>query len=120
MRVAVWRGIRIDAGNNVLTAKVTGEDGALVETLTHNVYVAGAPMTAQFLKDQSVLLADGVTRPRIAVRMTDRNGKPIQHGAVGDFSVTDPYRPAVEVDAQQANQLSGLERAAAGMACPWR
>ncbi|MEQ1538978.1 MAG: hypothetical protein ABL928_08635 [Sphingorhabdus sp.] len=111
MRAAVWRGIPLDAGNNVLTAKVTGEDGALVETLTQNVYVAGAPMTAQFLKDQSVLLADGVTRPRIAVRMTDRNGKPIQHGAVGDFSVTDPYRPAVEVDAQQANQLSGLERA---------
>ena len=111
MRAAVWRGVIIDAGNNVLSAKVTGEDGTLVETLTQNIYVAGAPMTAQFLKDQSLLLADGVTRPRIAVRMTDRNGKPIQHGAVGDFSVTDPYRPAVEVDAQQANQLSGLERA---------
>ena len=111
MRAAVWRGIALEAGNNVLSAKITSEDGALIETLTQNVYVAGAPMTAQFLKDQSVLLADGVTRPRIAVRMTDRNGKPIQHGAVGDFSVTDPYRPAVEIDAQQANQLSGLERA---------
>ena len=111
IRASVWRGILIDAGNNVLTAKVTGEDGAVVETLTQNVYVAGAPMNAQFLKDQSVLLADGVTRPRIAVRLTDRNGKPIQHGAVGDFSVTDPYRPAVEIDAQQASQLSGLERA---------
>ena len=111
MRAAVWRGIALDAGNNVLTAKVTGEDGTLVETLTQTVYVASAPMNAQFLKDQSVLLADGVTRPRIAVRLTDRNGKPIQHSAVGDFTVADPYRPAVEVDAQQANQLSGLERA---------
>jgi uncharacterized repeat protein (TIGR01451 family) len=111
MRASVWRGVIIEAGNNVLSAKVTGEDGAIVQTLVQNIYVAGAPMTAQFLKDQSILLADGVTRPRIAVRMTDRNGKPIQHGAVGDFSVTDPYRPAVEVDAQQANQLSGLERA---------
>ena len=111
MRASVWRGVIIDAGNNLLTAKITGENGAIVETLTQNLYVASAPMNAQFLKDQSVLLADGVTRPRIAVRLTDRNGKPIQHSAVGDFSVTDPYRPAVEVDAQQANQLSGLERA---------
>ncbi|MFN5823875.1 MAG: hypothetical protein ACK44T_07605, partial [Sphingomonadales bacterium] len=39
-------------------------------------------------------------------------GKPIQPDAVGAFSVSDPYRPAVEIDAQQANQLSGLERAA--------
>lgn len=112
MRVAVWRGITIDEGTNVLTAKVTDSEGNLVETLTQSVYVASAPMNAQFLKDNSVLVADGVTRPRIAVRLTDRNGKPIQHSAVGDFSIADPYRPAVEIDAQQANQLSGLERAA--------
>ena len=112
MRVAVWRAIGLDEGNNLLKAVVTDEDGAVVETLTQSVYVATSPMNAQFLKDQSVLLADGVTRPRIAVRLTDRNGKPIQHGSVGDFGLTDPYRAAIDVDAQQASQLSGLERAA--------
>jgi uncharacterized repeat protein (TIGR01451 family) len=111
IRVGIWRSITLDQGNNVLTAKISDENGNPVETLTQTVYVASAPINAQFLKDKSVLVADGVTRPRIAVRLTDRNGKPIQHGSVGDFSVTDPYRPAVEVDAQQANQLSGLERA---------
>ena len=64
-------------------------------------------MAAQFVKDQSVLVADGLTRPRIAVRLTDRTGRPIPHGAVGEFSITAPYRPAVEVDAEQAAQLSG-------------
>jgi uncharacterized repeat protein (TIGR01451 family) len=112
LSASIWRAITIEEGNNVLTAKIIDNNGQLVETLTHNVYVATAPMNAQFLKDKSVLVADGVTRPRIAVRMTDRNGKPIQHSSVGDFSVTDPYRPAVEIDAQQAAQLSGLERAA--------
>ncbi len=111
MRAAIWRGVLLEEGNNVLTAKIVDQEGNIVETATQNVYVARAPMNAQLLKDQSVLLADGVTRPRIAVRLTDRNGKPIQHSAVGDFSVTEPYRPAVEVDAQQANQLAGLERA---------
>lgn len=112
MRVAIWRGVGIHEGNNRLVAKVTDSDGNLIETVEHDVYYANAPINAQLVKDKSVLLADGVTRPRIAVRLTDRKGKPIPHGAVGDFQVTDPYRPAVEIDAQQASQLSGLERAA--------
>jgi uncharacterized repeat protein (TIGR01451 family) len=112
IRASVWRGLVVDEGNNVLTAKITDETGKLMETATQDLYVATAPINAQFLKDKSILVADGVTRPRIAVRLTDRNGKPIQHSSVGDFGLTDPYRPAIEVDAQQAAQLSGLERAA--------
>ena len=110
--VANWRGVGIEDGTNTLTAKIKDAAGAVVETIERSVYFAHAPMKAQFLKEQSVLVADGVTRPRIAVRLTDRMGKPIQHGSVGEFSVTEPYRPAVEVDAEQARQLSGLERAA--------
>ncbi|MGL5837677.1 MAG: hypothetical protein ACRCY3_04165 [Sphingorhabdus sp.] len=111
-RVAIWRGVGLDDGNNRLSAKIFDGNGALVQTIEQQVYYANAPINAQFIKERSVLVADGVTRPRIAVRLTDRNGKPIPHGSVGDFQVTDPYRPAVEIDAQQANQLSGLERAA--------
>ena len=111
IRVATWRGVGIADGANRMTAILKDADGKVVETIEHNVYFAHAPMKAQFIKDQSVLVADGITRPRIAVRLTDRTGEPIQHGSVGDFSVTAPYVPAVEVDAQQASQLSGLERA---------
>ncbi len=109
--VSTWRGIEIVDGNNKLVADIVDGDGKIVDTIEQNVYFAHAPVQAQFIKQLSVLRADGVTRPRIAVRLTDRNGKPIQHDAVGDFSVTEPYAPAVEVDAQQASQLSGLERA---------
>ncbi len=111
IRVATWRGVGIDGGNNRLTANIKNAEGKIIETIEHHVYFAHAPMKAQFIKDQSVLVADGITRPRIAVRLTDRSDKPIQHGSVGDFSVTAPYAPAIEVDAQQASQLSGLERA---------
>ena len=112
IRASVWRGIEIEAGNNTLTANILNGKREVVETIKHNVYFANPPMQAQFIKKLSVLRADGVARPRIAVRLTDRNGKPIQHDTVGDFTVTDPHRAAVEVDAQQAAQLSGLERAA--------
>ena len=111
VRVSIWRGVGIGDGANRLTANIKDADGNIIETIEQNVYFARAPMKAEFVKDQSVLVADGVSRPRIAVRLTDRAGNPIQHGAVGDFSVTAPYAPAVEADAQQASQLSGLERA---------
>jgi hypothetical protein len=103
--------LEIDDGDNVFVANIMNANGEVAETIKHIVYFAHAPMKAEFIKSLSVLTADGVTRPRIAVRLTDRNGKPIQHNSIGDFVVNEPYAPAVEVDAQHAAQLSGLERA---------
>lgn len=111
MRASTWRGVNLADGTNKLTARVLAKNGDLVEEVSTTVHYATPPMRAELIKSQSVLLADGVTRPRIALRMTDRAGKPVQHGTIGDFTVNAPYAPAVEVDAQQANQLSGLERA---------
>lgn len=112
IRVSTWRGIEIEDRTNTLVARVETTKGKLIQELSRKVHYSGSPLNAEFLKDKSVLVADGVTRPMIAVRLTDREGKPVRHGLVGDFSVPAPYTPAIEVDAQQANQLSGLERGA--------
>ena len=112
VNVSTWRGVELEAGTNKLVARVLDANGAETGKFEREVHFATPAIQAQFIKEKSLLLADGVNRPRIAVRLTDRTGKPIQPDAVGAFSVSDPYRPAVEIDAQQANQLSGLERAA--------
>ncbi|MEH6789566.1 hypothetical protein [Parasphingorhabdus sp.] len=112
IRVSTWRGIEIEARGNVFVARVLDRDGKLVEQLDRTVHYASSPLHAELLKDRSILIADGVTRPVLAVRLTDRDGKPARHGMVGDFTVPAPYAPAIEIDAQQANQLAGLERAA--------
>jgi uncharacterized repeat protein (TIGR01451 family) len=109
--VSVWRGIEIREGENRLVATVKDANGVTVETLERNVHYSITPMHAALIREKSVLVADGVTRPVLAVRLTDRDGKPIRSGLTGDFSVPAPYYPAVEADAQQARQLSGLERA---------
>lgn len=109
--VSVWRGIEIAEGENRLEAKVEDANGAPVQTIERNVHYSITPMRATLVRDKSVLVADGVTRPVIAVRLTDRDGKPIRAGLTGDFSVPAPYYPAVEAEAQQARQLAGLERA---------
>ena len=111
IRVSTWRGIEIEERTNIFVARVVDQNGALVQQLERKVHYAGSPLNAELLKDRSVLVADGVTRPVIAVRLTDRTGKPARNGMVGDFSVPAPYAPAIEIDAQQANQLAGLERA---------
>jgi len=110
IRVSVWRGLEINSRRNILTARVLNKRGKLLKELRREVHFSASPLSAKLLKDKSVLVADGITRPVIAVRLTDRDGRPAHHGLVGDFAVPAPYTPAIEVDAQQANQLSGLER----------
>lgn len=110
IQVSVWRGLDIGMRKNTLVARVSDKSGKFIKELHREVHYSASPLNAELLKDKSVLVADGVTRPVIAVRLTDRDGRPAHHGAVGDFSVPAPYLPAIEVDAQQANQLSGLER----------
>jgi uncharacterized repeat protein (TIGR01451 family) len=109
--ISLWRGVELDRRDTLFTAEVVAADGSVLETLTRKVHFSASPMRAEFVREKSVLVADGVTRPVIALRMTDRDGFPVHHGLVGDFEVPAPYAAAVEADAQAARQLSGLERA---------
>jgi uncharacterized repeat protein (TIGR01451 family) len=109
--VTLWRALDLSERDTHFSAEIRDASGKTVEHLSRDVHFSASPLHAEFLRDRSLLVADGVTRPVIAVRLTDRDGKPIHHGLVGDFSVPAPYYPAVEADAQQARQLAGLERA---------
>ncbi|HYI39912.1 MAG TPA: hypothetical protein VE053_06300 [Allosphingosinicella sp.] len=109
--VSLWRGIPVEGRQTELSAEIRNADGSLAETLRRTVRYGASPMRAELLREQSVLVADGVSRPVLAVRLTDRDGRPVRHGLTGDFEVPAPYYPAVEADAQQARQLAGLERA---------
>lgn len=109
--VNLWRAVDLDNRDTLLSADVRDASGKVVAHLTRSVHYAANAIHAELLRAKSVLVADGVNRPVIAVRLTDRDGKPIHHGQVGDFSVPAPYFPAVEADAQAARGLSGLERA---------
>ncbi|MFO1241037.1 MAG: hypothetical protein U1E64_11860 [Sphingomonadaceae bacterium] len=111
LAVSQWRAVELKDGDTAFTAEVRDANGALVETLHRTVHYANSALHAALLPEKSVLIADGVTRPVIALRMTDRAGLPVRNGLVGDFSLPAPYYPAVEADAQAARQLSGLERA---------
>ncbi len=109
--VSLWRALDIGEHDTRFTATVKDASGTTAQTLDRTVHYANSALHAEFVREKSLLVADGVTRPVIALRMTDRDGRPVHHGLVGDFSVPAPYYPAVEADAQAAKQLAGLERA---------
>jgi uncharacterized repeat protein (TIGR01451 family) len=109
--VTLWRSLDLGDRDTVFMAEVRDANDVVVERLDRTVHYASNPMNATLVREKSVLVADGVTRPVIAVRLTDREGKPVHHGIVGDFTVPAPYYPAVEAEAQATRQLAGLERA---------
>ncbi len=109
--VSGWRAVPIRERNNQLSAEIIAADGRIIARLERDVHFAASPLKAELLPAQSRLVADGIHRPMIALRLTDRDGRPVRHGMVGDFSVPAPYFPAMEADAQAARQLAGLERA---------
>ena len=108
--VSVWRGIGIDGDVVHLTAVIRNPDGSEAERLTRNVHFATSAAEARVLPQMSHLVADGRTRPVIAIRLTDRNGRPVHAGVSGDFTLSAPYESAEALDAMQSRALSGLGR----------
>jgi len=109
--VSLWRGIPLENRTTIMTAEIREANGTVAAILTRPVTFSNVAVRAELVRERSRLVADGVTRPVLALRLTDRAGRPVHHGLAGDFAVPAPYYPAVEADAQQARQLAGLERA---------
>jgi len=111
--VSRWSGIPLVPGINHLSARVLDAAGTTIETLERDVVVSGAPARAVADPEHSRLVADGLTRPLIAVRITDAQGRPVRAGTLLSFKIDQPYVAAVEADLEQGRQLAGRERAAA-------
>ncbi|VWX54255.1 hypothetical protein [Novosphingobium sp. 9U] len=111
--VSVWTGVPLSQRDNLLEARVLEADGALATTLTRSVHFATEPVRAEYVAEHSRLVADGLSRPLIAVRVTDRDGKPVRAGTAIGFRVDQPYVTAIESDVQARRQLAGLEGAPA-------
>jgi uncharacterized repeat protein (TIGR01451 family) len=109
--ISRWTGLPLEEGDNRLQARVLDAAGAVVQTIDRLVHSSSQPVSAAFVAEKSRLLADGMTRPLIALRLTDRAGRPVRDGTVVSFIVDQPYIAAVEAELQQARQLAGRERA---------
>ncbi|MEM9208076.1 MAG: OmpA family protein, partial [Pseudomonadota bacterium] len=110
LTVSRWAGVPLLEGANQLVADIIDADGLVADRLTRIVHFAGNPVRAEFDGEASLLLADGKTRPVIAVRMFDRFGQPARHSSIGGFTVDAPYRSWWSVQDERQNKLVQISR----------
>lgn len=106
--VSVWRGVPLAEERTVLEADIINSFGVKNTTITREVYFTRTPTKVELVPELSNLVADGRTRPVVAVRVRDRNNRPIREGIAGEFTLNSPYESAEQLDRQQLNQLTGL------------
>ncbi|WP_232280946.1 isopeptide-forming domain-containing fimbrial protein [Novosphingobium nitrogenifigens] len=109
--VSIWRGVPLEGDTTELTADVRNADGSIAAHLARTVHFNHVPFAAQIVPSETHLVADGRTRPVVAVRIVDRNGRPVHAGISGDVTLSSPYESADAIDMQQSRALSGLGRA---------
>ena len=110
--VSVWRGLPLPGEDTRFDAEIRDASGALVQTLTRSVHFGATPARVELVPERTRLVADGATRPVVAVRVLDRTGRPVHAGISGPIALSAPYESAAALDAMQSRVLSGLDRAA--------
>ena len=109
--VSVWRGLPLPGEDTRFDAEIRDSSGAVVQTLTRTVHFGATPARVELVPERTHLVADGATRPVIAVRVLDRTGRPVHAGISGPIALSAPYESAQALDAMQNRVLSGLDRA---------
>ena len=108
--VSQWAGVDLDKGNNNLVVEVRDANGQLIEQIQRDVSMSNLPVRAEMVYEQSRLLADGQQTPVIAVRLYDRDDRPIREGLIGEFIVEAPYIAQQNIDDLKRQPLGGLDR----------
>jgi uncharacterized repeat protein (TIGR01451 family) len=103
--VSRWKGVDLKDGANEIGIEIVNPDGSVAKKLKRIVNYSGTAVRGEIVSEMSVLVADGKTRPVIAVRLYDRSGKPARQGAVGSFRVNAPYRSWWEVEDERKNDI---------------
>jgi len=106
--VSVWRGVPLETDRTLLEADIINSFGVKNRMITREVFFTKAPAKVELIPELSNLVADGRTRPVIAVRVLDRTNRPLREGIAGEFTLNAPYESAEQLDRQQLNQLTGL------------
>lgn len=108
--ITQWSGVDIEKGKNVLLVEIRDADDNVIETIEQDVQMTSLPVRLELVEEQSRLIADGRQTPVIAIRLFDKDDRPIREGLIGEFSVAPPHIAQQDVDDLQRQPLAGRER----------
>ncbi len=107
--VSTWTGLDLTDGDNLLAVDIVDTRGRLVRHLERRIHYSGPPVFVQLVPERSRLVADGKTKPVIAVRLTDSMGYPARREVVGKFTVAPPHEAWREKGQAQRETITELQ-----------
>lgn len=108
LSVSLWRGVDIEPGANHFNVFIIDEQGDIVSEFKRTVQYSQEPAKAELVEELSNAVADGLTPPTIAVKLTDKEGFPIRTDVQGDIEVLAPYQLYDESLGIEANPLGPI------------
>ncbi len=105
--LAMWRGIHIKDGDNKLEMIVKDKEGKEVLRQSRNIRYTDMPDRVELVPEHSRLVADGKTRPILALRFYDKDGYKMRRGINGEFQINSPYQSMNQLEADQRDPLGG-------------
>ncbi|MEQ1525427.1 MAG: hypothetical protein ABL911_01600 [Gallionella sp.] len=105
--LSTWRAVPVKEGDNKVELVVINANGSEASRTVRIIHFAATPDRVEFVAAQSRLIADGKTRPIIAVRFLDKDGVPVRRGINGDYLLNEPYRSYNKHEAITRNPLTG-------------
>ena len=106
VKLSTWSAIPIKDGDNILSVTITDKDGKVVLDESRKIHYGVSIAKAVIDEKLSRLLADGKTKPVVAVRMLDDAGKPVRRGVTGEFELNAPYKSAEQLEQTQREPLA--------------
>jgi len=100
--LSTWRGIGLKDGANQISIRVLDANGTVMKEEQRVIRYINSFDHVELDKEHSRLIADGKTRPIIAVRFLDKDGYPVRPGVNGEFMLNEPY--------QSYDRLEGIDR----------
>lgn len=102
-----WSAVPLGAGGNNLTLVMRDAQGREVSRTQRNIHYAAMPDRFEFVPQLSRLVADGKTRPLLALRFVDKGGVPVRRGISGEFQINEPYVSTAQRLALEQEPLTG-------------
>ena len=106
--VSRWKGVDLTDGNNRIRVVISNADGSRAKSISRDIYYSGPAIRGEFVDELSTLIADGKTRPIVAVQLFDRAGRPSRAGTIGAFRINSPYRSWWDVENDRKNKLVSI------------
>lgn len=105
--LSTWSAIPIKDGDNRMELIISDANGNVISHTVRKIHYATMPDHIELAPQQSRLVADGKTRPIIAVRLLDKDGVPVRAGLTGEFTLNEPYHSYDRREGMDREPLTG-------------